>query len=125
MATTTFTSADLAERTIRRRAVEAAIWGMPIVNFDLMYQAMARINGTFNQIVYWSRLSDWKNQTLTPNPDSIYLMPFIDTKEVGPVCLRFRRLTMGQLWDPSWIVGSPLLRTSDQLALTKARVAST
>jgi hypothetical protein len=78
---------ELIERTIHRRAVEAAIWGMPIVNFDLMYQALSRMNGTFNQVVYWSRLPDWKNQTLTPNPDSIYLMPFIDTKDVGPMVL--------------------------------------
>ena len=87
MAITNFSPSELTERSIYRRAVEAAIWGMPIVNFDLMYQAMARLNGTFNQIVYWSRLPDWKNQTLTPNPDSIYLMPFISTKDVGPVVL--------------------------------------
>jgi hypothetical protein len=30
---------------------------------------------------------DWKNQTLTPNPDVIYLMPFFNTKGVGPVVL--------------------------------------
>jgi len=83
----TFTPAELTARTIHRRGVEAAIWGMPIVNFDLMYQAMARINGSFNQVVYWSRLPDWKNQTLTPNPDSIYLIPFINTRDVGPVVL--------------------------------------
>jgi hypothetical protein len=83
----TFSSAELTARMIHRRAIEAAIWGMPIVNFDLIYQAMARINDSFNQIVYWSRLPDWKNQTLTPNPDSIYLIPFIDTKDVGPVVL--------------------------------------
>jgi hypothetical protein len=82
-----FTSAELAERSLHRRAIEAAIWGMPIVNFDLMYQAMSRIKGAFNEIVYWSRLPDWKNQTLTPNPDSIYLMPVINTKDVGPVVL--------------------------------------
>jgi hypothetical protein len=86
-AKSTFSSAELTARTVHRRAVEAAIWGMPIVNFDLMYQAMARINGSFNQIVYWSRLPDWKNQTLTPNPDSIYLIPFINTKDAGPVVL--------------------------------------
>jgi len=82
-------SADgLTSRAIEQRAVEAAIWGMPIVNYDLMYQAMAReAHGKFNEIVYWSRLPDWKNQTLTPNPDSIYLMPFINTKDVGPVVI--------------------------------------
>lgn len=40
-----------------------------------------------NKVVYWSRLFDWKNQTLTPNPDSIYFMPFINTKDVGPIVL--------------------------------------
>ena len=81
-------AADLAERAIYRRAVEAVVWGMPAVNTDLMYQAMAReAKGGWNQIVYWSRLLDWKNQTLTPNPDAIYLMPFFDTAEIGPMVL--------------------------------------
>ncbi len=78
---------DLTRRTIERCAVEAVIWGMPAVNYDLMYQAMVRARGMFNQIVYWSRLPDWKNQTLTPNPDSIYLMPFINTRDSGPMVL--------------------------------------
>src|SRR5499427_824816 len=82
-----FSSHDLERRMIERRAVEAIIWGMPIVNFDLMYEAMVRLGGAANQVLYWSRLPDWKNQTLTPNPDSIYLMPFINTKDVGPVVL--------------------------------------
>jgi hypothetical protein len=84
----TYSADDLVRRTIERRAVEAVIWGMPVVNYDLMYQAMVNAaKGKFNQIVYWSRLPDWKNQTLTPNPDSIYLMLFINTKEVGPVVI--------------------------------------
>src|SRR5882757_9150859 len=71
---------DILRRTVERRAIEAVIWGMPAVNYDLMYQAMVReTKGDFNQIVYWSRLPDWKNQTLTPNPDAIYLMPFFNT----------------------------------------------
>jgi hypothetical protein len=79
---------ELNKRLTHGRAVEAAIWGMPAVNFDLMYRAMVReTKGTYNQIVYWSRLPDWKNQTLTPNPDSIYLMAFINTKDIGPVVI--------------------------------------
>ena len=81
---TKFSAADLARRTIERRAVEAVLWGMPAVNFDLMYQAFANIKGGPNQIVYWSHPLDWKNQTLTPNPNTIYLMPFYDTTS-GPV----------------------------------------
>jgi hypothetical protein len=85
-----FDPAQLAERTVHRRAVEAVIWGVPAVNFDVMYQAMVRDTGAgagSNKIVFWSRLFDWKNQTLTPNPDAIYLMAFYDTKGVGPVVL--------------------------------------
>ncbi|HEV3100080.1 MAG TPA: DUF1254 domain-containing protein [Candidatus Udaeobacter sp.] len=83
-----FSNDDLTGRAIERRAVEAVIWGMPAVNFDLMYQAMirdAKAGPGGNKIVYWSKLSDWKNQTLTPNPDAVYFMPFFDTKNVGPI----------------------------------------
>jgi hypothetical protein len=85
-----FSAEELAHRAIERRAVEAVIWGMPAVNFDLMYQAMIRdtkAGAGSNKVVYWSKLSDWRNQTLTPNPDAVYFMPFFDTKDVGPVVL--------------------------------------
>ena len=73
---------------IHRRAVEAVIWGMPAVNTDLMFQAMTRaVRGDWNQVVYWSRLLDWKNQTLTPNPDAIYIMAFFNTAQAGPMVL--------------------------------------
>ncbi len=89
-------SNELSERAIHRRAVEAAIWGMPAVNYNLMYREMVRkVNGGFNQILYWSRLLDWRNQTLTPNPDVIYLMPFFNTKDVGPVVLEIPRADDG------------------------------
>jgi hypothetical protein len=46
--------------------VEAAIWGMPLVNFDAMRQAYFRDAGAkYNDVMYWSKPSDWKN------PDSI------------------------------------------------------
>jgi hypothetical protein len=83
-------AAPPADRMLSRRAVEAVIWGMPVVNFDVMFQAMvrdAKAGPGSNKIVYWSRLFDWKNQTLTPNPDTIYLMPFFDLKAAGPVVI--------------------------------------
>jgi hypothetical protein len=102
----TLTPTQLAERTVHRRAVEAVIWGMPIVNYDLMYQAMVgETKGAFNQIVYWSRLPDWKNQTLTPNPDAIYLMPFFNTKDVGPMVLEIPPADEGSITgnvDDAW-----------------------
>jgi hypothetical protein len=82
----TLSAQDLDRRTIERRAVEAVIWGMPAVNYDLMYQEMLKLGGKPNQLVYWSRLLDWRNQTLTPNPDVIYFMAFYNTKD-GPVVI--------------------------------------
>jgi hypothetical protein len=107
---------ELAERAIYRRAVEAVIWGMPAVNYELMYSAMAgTVGGGFNQIVYWSRLLDWENRTLTPNPGVIYLMPFINTKDVGPMVPtnlggRFEVLArcygpQKELFDKTWRLG--------------------
>lgn len=77
-----------ADAAVVRRGVEAAIWGMPAVNFELMYRELAeKLDGGYNQIVYWPGLLDWRNQTLTPNPDVIYLMPFFNTQDVGPIVL--------------------------------------
>src|SRR5215213_9678112 len=73
--------------TMRRRGVDAVVWGMPAVNYALMYRAAVKqLNCRPNEIVYWSRLLDWHNQTLTPNPDAIYFMPFFDLSQ-GPVVL--------------------------------------
>jgi len=89
---------DLARRLVERRAVEAVIWGMPAVNTDLMRQEMlTKTKGRVNQILYWSRPLDWKNQTLTPNPDSIYFMAFFDTKDAGPVVLEVPRADGGSI----------------------------
>ena len=81
------TAEDLARRTIERRAVEAVIWGMPVVNYDLMLQEMlSKTNGKVNEVIYWGRPLDWMNQTLTPNPDALYFMAFFNTKD-GPIVL--------------------------------------
>jgi hypothetical protein len=75
------------ERLVRSRAVEAVVWGMPVVNYDLMLQEMlGKTDGRVNQVVYWGRPLDWHNQTLTPNPDAIYFMAFFNTKD-GPIVL--------------------------------------
>lgn len=81
------TPQELNERMLHRRAVDAVIWGMPAVNAELMYQAVAKANADFNQVVYWSRPLSWKNQTLTPNPDTIHVFPFFNTMNVGPMVL--------------------------------------
>jgi len=77
-----------ADQLMRSRAVEAVIWGMSAVNTDLMRQEMlTKTSGKVNQFIYWGRPLDWHNQTLTPNPDTLYFMAFFNTKDVGPIVL--------------------------------------
>ncbi len=81
------TAQELRDRSVERRAVEAVIWGMPAVNADLMLQEMlSKTKAKVNEVVYWSRPVNWQNQTLTPNPDSIYLMSFWNVKD-GPLVI--------------------------------------
>jgi hypothetical protein len=93
-------SEDLSKRAVERRAVEAVIWGMPAVNFERMLQAAVASGAKANEVVYWSRPVNWKDQTLTPNPDTIYLNPFYDTHN-GPVVLEIPPAEAGSV-----IVGS-------------------
>lgn len=84
----TFKPADIKEQMIYSRAVEAAIWGIPAVNCDLMLQEMlTKTSAKQNEIIYWSQPVDWHNQTLTPNPDAIYFMIFFNTKDAGPIVI--------------------------------------
>lgn len=82
----TFKPANLDEQVLYNRAVEAVVWGMPAVNFELLNESLIKAKGNFNQIIYWSGLIKSKNQTLTPNPDVIYVNPLYDTRK-GPVVL--------------------------------------
>jgi hypothetical protein len=78
---------ELNDRMIHRRAVEAVIWGIPAVNTDLMRrQMLTKTPGKIGRVIYWGRPLDFRNQTLTPNPDALYFMVFFDTTE-GPIVL--------------------------------------
>lgn len=68
-----------------RRAAEAAIWGIPLVSFDAMRDAYFRdADASYNDILYWSKPSNWKNQTTTPNSTSHYVYANINLQD-GPV----------------------------------------
>ena len=80
-------SRQVFDREIERKATQAVVWGIPAVNYDLMRQEMlTKTPGKVGQVIYWGRPLDWKNQTLTPNPDALYFMMFFSTKD-GPVVL--------------------------------------
>ena len=75
------------ERLLRCRAVEAVVWGMPLVRFDVMRQAFFRdAKAAYGDIVYWSKPADWKVQFTTPDAVSYHVYFNFNTK-AGPVVI--------------------------------------
>jgi hypothetical protein len=62
-----FSAEDLARRTVERRAVEAATWGMPLVNFDYMRQAYFRAGAKYNDVIFWSNPNAWWTYIARPS----------------------------------------------------------
>jgi hypothetical protein len=87
-ATETLSSADRAERTLYRRAVEAAIWGMPIVSVDAMRNGFFQNGAKYGDICYFSKAADWKFQMTTPNASTNYVYFNYNVKD-GPWVLEF------------------------------------
>jgi hypothetical protein len=78
----------LDQRMLERRAVDAVIWGMPIISLDTMRQAYFRDGkAKYGDIIWWPKGNTWKNQSLTPNTSVRYLYVFFNTKDDGPVVL--------------------------------------
>jgi hypothetical protein len=78
---------DLARRTVERRAAEAVVWGMPLVNTDAMRQAYLRdVGARYNDICFFSKPAEWRFQVTTPNASTNYVYFNFNLKE-GPVVL--------------------------------------
>ena len=83
-----FTSKELASRTVYRRAVDAVIWGVPAVTLDMMRQAYFRdAKASYNDIVWWPNGAGWQNQSLDVDTSVHYLYIFSNTKDDGPIVL--------------------------------------
>ena len=82
------TTATTATRMLERRAVDAALWGMPIVSLDALRQAYFRDGrAKYGDIIWWPKGVTGKNQSLTPNTSLRYLHLFFNTKVDGPMVL--------------------------------------
>lgn len=79
-------SEQLALRTLERRAIEAAIWGLPIVSVDAMRRAYFRdAEAQYNDVVFFSQPADWKFLVTTPNASARYVYINFNTRVEGPV----------------------------------------
>jgi hypothetical protein len=72
---------------VRELAIDAALWGTPIVSVYAMREAFLRDAGAkYGDLVYLSRFADWKFQITTPNASTRYVFTFFNLKN-GPVVL--------------------------------------
>ena len=73
------------EKALHRRAVEAAIWGMPAVSMRSAINATKRdLGGDWNDVVYFSKPMVSRHGFLTANNQTPYVISSINTKD-GPM----------------------------------------
>ncbi len=91
-----FSPKALQQRMVERRAVDAVIWGLPLVGEDTVKLKPPSVmrKATYNDIVWWPKGS-WKNQSPTPNVNTRYMYFFCNTKQDGPVVVELPPAVLG------------------------------
>jgi hypothetical protein len=80
------TDLSLADKVTYGRALETAIWAMPLMNMEAMRQAYRDAGVQNNDIAYFSPLQNWQYQIATPNNTTPYVMAFYDLSD-GPLVI--------------------------------------
>jgi hypothetical protein len=73
-----------SQRMTYHRAIDAAVWAMPLMNFKFYRDALANAGVGPGDVGYFSKLQDWKFQTATPNNTTPYILTSWNFKD-GPV----------------------------------------
>ena len=76
--------ADVHDRMHYHRAIDAAVWAMPLMNFKFYRDALADAGVGPNDVGYFSKIQDWKFQTATPNNTTPYILTYWNIKD-GPI----------------------------------------
>ena len=77
---------SLADKVTYGRALETAIWSMPLMNMEAMRQAYRDAGAQNNDIAYFSPIQNWQYQIATPNNTTPYVMAFYDLGD-GPLVI--------------------------------------
>ena len=56
--------ADVHDRMTYHRAIDAAVWAMPLMNFKFYRDALARAGVGPSDVGYFSKLQDWRSRQL-------------------------------------------------------------
>ena len=76
--------ANVHDRMHYHRAIDAAVWAMPLMNFKFYRDALADAGVGPNDVGYFSKLQDWRFQTATPNNTTPYILTYWNVKD-GPI----------------------------------------
>ena len=90
-----FSPAELTQRTLHRRAVEAVIWGMPAVNAELMFQAMPTPRPTSTRSSIGRGRSTGRTRRSRPTRTRSISCRSTTPRMPGRWCWRFRRRRRG------------------------------
>jgi hypothetical protein len=76
--------ANVHDRMTYHRAIDAAVWAMPLMNFKFYRDALAKAGVGPNDVGYFSKLQNWKFQTATPNNTTPYILTCWNMED-GPI----------------------------------------
>ncbi len=76
--------ADVHDRMHYHRAIDAAVWAMPLMNFKFYRDALADAGVGPNDVGYFSKIQNWKFQTATPNNTTPYILTYWNMED-GPI----------------------------------------
>jgi len=77
---------ELDHRTIQRRAVDGALWGMPAVSMAAFRRSLAGVGAGYNDVVYFSKPLEARHEFLTANNNTPYVTMVLDLHH-GPMVI--------------------------------------
>ena len=77
---------SVQEKMLHRRAIETAVWAMPMTNTLAMRDGLGGAGCKFNNVCYFSEIQTWRAAVTTPNNTTPYIFAFWNIKD-GPVMI--------------------------------------
>ena len=74
------------EKMLHRRAIETAVWAMPMTNTLAMRDGLGEAGCELNNVCYFSKIQTWRAAVTTPNNTTPYIFAFWNIKD-GPVMI--------------------------------------
>jgi len=83
---------SISDRMLHHRAIDAAVWAMPLMNYKFYRDALIDAGVGPNDIGYYSKVQNWKFQTATPNNTTPYILAHWTVKD-GPIVVEIPAAT--------------------------------